>query len=510
MGALHSMVSLVMLILVAQVSVLQAQERSSVDYENPVRTSVDDEIKDLPGLNDAIDFRQYSGYLQADDEGKRFLHYWFVESQNDPANDPILLWLNGGPGCSSLDGLFAELGPFRVNDDGKTLNLNQFAWNKVANVLFLESPVGVGFSYSTATNDKIDDDSTARENYLALKEFFKKFPQYKSNSLYLAGESYAGVYLPTLGVLVDADQELHLEGIAIGNGYLDVSKLSDSLLFFAYYHGLVGKSKWDEISHSCCSDQPPAPKSCQFDCNSTEACMEAQVKLFGDLDGINPYNIYADCAMFSNGYPESLGSSVGQYTSREQVDRQLLRLALNRSAHQAELNPRVSLFEAKEISSKALSDVVRCIDGQLLIDYLNQPDVRKAAHIPDQVQDWDFCDEISYDVLYPLRKGGLSPQIKSLISSKRNLTMLVYNGDIDAVCNFLGDEWFVDDLGRDLIKDYTIWRVDNQVAGWVKHYDGITFATVRGAGHMVPNDKPQEALEMITMFLKSKSHNVLL
>lgn len=136
--------------------------------------------------------------------------------------------------------------------------------------------------------------------------------------------------------------------------------------------------------------------------------------------------------------------------------------------------------------------------------------MRKAAHIPDQVQDWDFCEYISYVMIYPLREGGLSPQIKSLMSSKRNLTMLVYNGDVDAVCNFLGDEWFVDDLGRDLIKDNAIWRVDNQVAGWVKHYDGITFATVRNSGNMVLNDKPREALEMIDKFLKSKSPNVLL
>lgn len=154
---------------------------SNINYANPVRDQQADLITNLPGLTVPINFRQYSGYLNADDSKtpKNFLHYWFVESQTDPDKAPLLLWLNGGPGCSSLGGFFGELGPFSVNNDGRTLSIRSASWNKNANVIFLESPTGVGFSYSTKLA-ALDDNITAKQNYLALKSFLKKFPQFEN------------------------------------------------------------------------------------------------------------------------------------------------------------------------------------------------------------------------------------------------------------------------------------------------------------------------------------------
>lgn len=81
--------------------------------------SHEDEIKSLPGLNFTINFKHYSGHLKT--TNKRALFYWFVESQNNPATDPLIFWFNGGSGCSSLLGLLSEMGPYLVNDDGETL-----------------------------------------------------------------------------------------------------------------------------------------------------------------------------------------------------------------------------------------------------------------------------------------------------------------------------------------------------------------------------------------------------
>lgn len=82
----------------------------------------------------------------------------FVESQNDPSNDPLIFWYNGGPGCSSLEGLLKEMGPYQINPDGKTLRENPNSWNKFASVVYIEAPAGVGFSYASDGNTKTNDD----------------------------------------------------------------------------------------------------------------------------------------------------------------------------------------------------------------------------------------------------------------------------------------------------------------------------------------------------------------
>jgi cathepsin A (carboxypeptidase C) len=107
-----------------------------------------------------------------------------LKANQNPSNDPVILWLNGGPGCSSLGGMFNEIGPWRVNDDGKTLRVDNSSWNQMANIIFFESPAGVGFSYQEQNNLATDDGQTALDNYLALKEFFVKFPSFKTNDFF--------------------------------------------------------------------------------------------------------------------------------------------------------------------------------------------------------------------------------------------------------------------------------------------------------------------------------------
>lgn len=155
-----------------------------------------DKITSLPGYDGPIG-NQYSGYIEVDPSHgyvvqhtekltprSRNLHYWFVESQGNPATDPVVLWLNGGPGCSSLDGLLYEHGPFKFAKS-KDIKLvpNPWSWTKSANVIYLEvcfchnvssnriqSPAGVGFSYSNDPSDYITNDpKTAADNYQFLK-----------------------------------------------------------------------------------------------------------------------------------------------------------------------------------------------------------------------------------------------------------------------------------------------------------------------------------------------------
>jgi len=131
------------------------------------------------------------------------LHYWFAEAEAaDAKSKPVVLWLNGGPGSSSILGFLQEMGPLLMNATGGLMK-NPYAWTKQANLFVLESPGGVGYSYCAAQKAggacKNTDISTAKAARAALQDFFKtKFPELLSNPFFIAGESYAGVYVPTL------------------------------------------------------------------------------------------------------------------------------------------------------------------------------------------------------------------------------------------------------------------------------------------------------------------------
>jgi serine carboxypeptidase-like clade 2 len=146
-----------------------------------------------------------------------------LESQGDPSTDPVLLWLNGGPGCSSLLGMITEVGAFVQEDGSEDFVKNPYAWNLKANLLFLESPVGVGFSYTTELLYSYSDPNTATDTYAALLNFFKKFPQYKGRDFFISGESYAGMYIPFAATAIvngnkASTDKINLKGVLIGNG----------------------------------------------------------------------------------------------------------------------------------------------------------------------------------------------------------------------------------------------------------------------------------------------------
>ncbi|KAF8792425.1 Serine carboxypeptidase ctsa-4.1 like protein [Argiope bruennichi] len=372
-----------------------------------------DEIKDLPGLDIPINFKHYSGYLNA--TRGRYLHYWFVESQRSPSTDPVVLWLNGGPGCSSLDGFLSELGPLHVSADGKSLYKNPYSWNRIANVIFLEAPAGVGFSYADNKKYSTDDDSVSYDNYVALQSFFEKFPEFKKNDFYITGESYGGIYIPTLSVRV-----------------------------------LTG------------------PANINFKVSEVSNVVQGS--------GLNVYNLYSDCAQSQ------------ERNSRDLVDKR-----------------NILHYLPKPTKGFRYSDDPPCIDSSNVKKWINQPSVRQALHIPTHVQDWDICSldvEIGYKRLY----DTMRPQVLQLIGSGK-LRGLIYNGDVDMACNFLGDEWFANDLGLQVTEEYGLWKFNNQVAGFFKSYGPLTFLTVKGSGHMVPQDKPGPAFKMIDSFLSNSPYN---
>jgi cathepsin A (carboxypeptidase C) len=137
---------------------------------------------------------QYTGWL---DVGPKHLFFWYFESRTTPKDDPLVLWLTGGPGASSMLGLLEELGPCLVNEHGNGTTYNPYGWNKAANMLFLDQPAGVGFSYLDKGEPVPSNSFSAAEDLHIFLQIFvsKVFPQLKDQTFHISGESY-GVSLP--------------------------------------------------------------------------------------------------------------------------------------------------------------------------------------------------------------------------------------------------------------------------------------------------------------------------
>uniref|UniRef100_A0A8C1YN14 Carboxypeptidase n=1 Tax=Cyprinus carpio TaxID=7962 RepID=A0A8C1YN14_CYPCA len=446
-----------------------------------------DEIKYLPGLPKQPSFKHYSGYLSVADN--KHLHYWFVESQKDPAGSPVVLWLNGGPGCSSLDGLLTEHGPFLVRIKSASL----FNPTDIANVLYLESPAGVGFSYSDDKKYTTNDTEVATNNYLALKEFFRLFPEFSKNEFFLTGESYGGIYIPTLAEIVMEDSSINLQGIAVGNGLSSYELNDNSLVYFAYYHGLLGTSLWNDLQTFCCKDG-----ACNFydnqDVNCSTSLTTVQVIVY--QSGLNMYNLYAPCA---GGVQQRVSFENGQFVIRD-LGHNFVNHPWSKEQNE-KLRGVVSLLKSSRLDPP-------CTNSTPSTLYLNNPQVKSALHISPGALDWVICSaevNLNYNRLFM----DVKKQYLKLLGALK-YRVLVYNGDVDMACNFLGDEWFVESLQQEVQVQRRPWIYFNgetqQIGGFVKEFTNIAFLTVKGSGHMVPTDKPIAAFTMFSRFITKQPY----
>ncbi|XP_051830552.1 lysosomal protective protein-like [Antechinus flavipes] len=432
-----------------------------------------DLITSLPGLAELPNFKQWSGYLQAGSD--KYFHYWFVESQGNPESDPLVLWLNGGPGCSSMEGLLAENGPFRINDDG-SLYMNPYSWNLVANVLYLESPAGVGYSYSSSQNYKINDQQVAADNYQALQSFFAKFPSFTSNDFYVFGESYGGVYVPSLSAqIVKGPASINFKGFGVGNGMNNYQLNDETLIEFGYYHGIIGDNLWESLNTYCCSEGV-----CNFYNNNQDQCLDSLMEAYRMIQGVglNIYNLYSPC-WGATGYQERYAADMSNLYRQYQFN------------------------VAVPPPGAPIPGVPQCINATAMYVWMNQNNVRQALHIPGFLPNWELCNT-QVTSQYQRQYMDMAPFYQELLQS--DVRILVYNGDTDMACNFLGAEKFVESLNQPAMTTYQPWYYQRQVAGFFKEYEQITFLTVKGSGHMVPQYRPAQALKMFECFLKNTTY----
>ena len=222
--------------------------------------ALSDQVTTLPLLQGEIDFNFFSGFIKV--SGHKNLHYIYVESQNDPENDPLIYFTSGGPLCSGLVAFFTEFGPWRpVNRSlDISLELNPFSWNKMANLVFVEQPVGVGFSYSSTGQQDgttLGDHATALDNFRCLMLFLDRFPERKSNKLYLASEAYGGHIVPLLAEII-LTSEIYsivqqLQGIIVANPFVSFGTGIIARAHALWGYQLIPQRKWKSFVSSGCS-----------------------------------------------------------------------------------------------------------------------------------------------------------------------------------------------------------------------------------------------------------------
>lgn len=185
-------------------------------------------IQSLPGFPGKLPFKLETGYVGVGESEEIQLFYYFIESERSPLNDPLFLWLTGGPGCSGLSSLLYEIGPIHIdyaNSSGTipALQLNPYSWTKVANIIFLDQPAGTGFSYAKNPEAyKCSDTLSASRTYDFLKKWLINHPKYLNNPLYIAGGSYSGITVPLVvqqvynGIEAGSEPPLNLKVVCSG------------------------------------------------------------------------------------------------------------------------------------------------------------------------------------------------------------------------------------------------------------------------------------------------------
>uniref|UniRef100_A0A0A9XJC2 Carboxypeptidase n=2 Tax=Lygus hesperus TaxID=30085 RepID=A0A0A9XJC2_LYGHE len=154
------------------------------------------------------------------------MFFWYFPAEKNAESAPVALWLQGGPGESSIVGLFFETGPMSIRNDS-TVSSRKYSWTKDIHMIYIDNPVGTGFSFTGNNAGYVTNQvEVGRDLYSALIQFYQLFPELQSHEFFITGESYAGKYIPALAYTIHnnnptASLKIKLKGMAIGNGVID-------------------------------------------------------------------------------------------------------------------------------------------------------------------------------------------------------------------------------------------------------------------------------------------------
>ncbi|XP_038679129.1 serine carboxypeptidase-like isoform X2 [Tripterygium wilfordii] len=385
------------------------------------------------------DLGHHAGYYKVAHSHDARLFYFFFESRNSK-KDPVVIWLTGGPGCSSELAMFYENGPFTIADN-MSLLWNEYGWDQASNLLYVDQPTGTGFSYSSDRHDiRHNEDGVSNDLYDFLQAFFEEHPQLQDNDFYITGESYAGHYIPAFAARVHRGNKAK-EGIHINLKYKAYTD-------YALEMGIIKKSDYDRI-------------------NKVIPVCEMAVKLCGTDGTVSCVASYYVCDAIFNSIM-ALNGGTNYYDIRKKCEGSL------------------------------------CYDFSNLEKFLGQKSVRDALGVPADL-DFVSCSPTVYEAMLVDWMRNLEVGIPALLED--GIKLLVYAGEYDLICNWLGNSRWVHAMEWSGQKEFVAspevaFTVDGSEAGVLRSYGSLAFLKVHDAGHMVPMDQPKAALEMLERWIK--------
>uniref|UniRef100_A0A7S4NTA5 Carboxypeptidase n=1 Tax=Paramoeba aestuarina TaxID=180227 RepID=A0A7S4NTA5_9EUKA len=416
-------------------------------------------------------FETSTGYVVVNEEFQRNNFYWLTESSSpNPDQDPLVFWFTGGPGCSGIDALFSENGPFTVLANGSVV-LKDITWNSFANVVYLEQPCGVGFSYSSDPdyNYNTNDTQTAGDNFNFIEGFLQANPKFLGRPTWLSGESYGGIYIPTLAeeIIKHTNSDIYKQFVGTTNG--NPAVVYDDL--FVHYNTNINIYFWNQLISQEAIDNWNA-EGC-YNHEYTPTCS----KIYQDAVRQHGPTYQEDGPFHFNGTQPSLDPDdlyqdfiVGNGTLRWSE----------------------SLNEGLPSSDEAIED------------YLSRSDVQAALHAHAPVQgSWEIC---GFPGNYIPTAGSMIPYYESLFSLRPDVHVLIYSGDVDiaTVPGPITTKALLP-LNSTIKTEWAPWYVNGATVGYVQYYDTYAYATVKGAGHEGPAYQPLSSHNMIERFYTKQS-----
>ncbi|POS80606.1 carboxypeptidase S1 [Diaporthe helianthi] len=506
MAPISNLVSLVTLLSVSGRSIAQFVPPPTDLISKTGYADVPVRYKEVPVGTCELDpnVKSYSGYADVGEDEHIF--WWFFEARNqDPSEADLTVWINGGPGSSSMIGLFQENGPCRVDADGNVVN-NPYSWSNASNMLFIDQPVGTGFSYSKAVpsyqsrygnlvqlpdntcpeyargghtcgtwssaNETLTANSTANAApnfWKTLQGFMGAFPQYSRGDFNFATESYGGHYGPVFNTYIEQQNELiranslsaheiNLKSVLIGNGWFD------PLIQYAAYYNFT-------VSPGNTYDYFP------FSDSIAEMMYNA---MWGKG---NCYDQTVECN--TNGVNE-ICSAADDFCATE------VEFILDSNARRDE-------YDIRQLQPDPFPPT-------FYVDYLNTGAFQSAiGAFVNFTEGSSIVGNAFSSTGDDDRVDGTVEDMSILIS--KNLTVVMFFGDADYNCNWLGGEVVAEEInapGWSGAGYVNISTSDDIVHGQVKQSGAFSFVRIYDSGHEVPFYKPVVALEMFERAINAK------